>query len=172
MRLRGALLWESDEALHRDEILISDERSNGSGSRIVILDHDGQSRAASPHELPAGSLLVLPHDVSDRDVARIQGSGFEARRDTDAEAQEFEAWRAAVEAAEAELDEVIERLTRVLRQRHPELFDAKGRLSPEAYARVMRERTGGRSLLTREEIIELTGGVMAPPGDSPSTHAP
>lgn len=74
MRLRGTLLWETDEALHRDEVLVSDERSNGSGSRIVIFDDCGQQRAASPQELPAGSLLVLPRDVSDLDVERIQGS--------------------------------------------------------------------------------------------------
>jgi hypothetical protein len=166
MRLRGALLWEADGEPRRDEVLISDERPNGAGSRIVILDDGGQPRAASPQELPAGSLLVLQNDVSDRDVARIQGSGFDARRDSDAEALEFEARRGAIEAAEAELDEVIERLTRVLQQRHPQLFDRAGCLRRDEYARLMLERTGGRKTLTREEILALEH-VWQLPADGP-----
>jgi hypothetical protein len=172
MRLRGALLWETDQGLHRDEVLISDERPNGSGSHIVILDRGGQPRAASPYELPVGSMLLLPDAVSDGDLVRIQGSGFDARRGSDAEAREFEARRAAIEAAHAELEEVTERLTRALQQRHPELFDAEGELRPDAYARVIRERTGDGKFLSREEFIALTGGRSAPAVDSSSADAP
>ena len=171
MRLRGALLWETEQGLHRNEVLISDERSNGSVTSIVILDHGGQPRAASPRELPEGSMLLLPDGVSDRDLNRIQGSGFDVRRDSDAEAREFEARRAAIEAAWSELDEVTERLTRVLRQRHPELFDAAGELRPDAYARVVRERTGDGKYLSREEFIALTGGPLGPSADSSPADA-
>lgn len=189
MRLRGALLWDADGEPRRDEVLISDERPNGSGSRIVILDRAGQPRAVSPGELPEGSTLLLPHDVSERDVDRIQHSGYTIQRvadpavDTEAEVGEDvddlaetpadrKARRVAIKAAEAELDDVTERLKRVLRSRHPELFDARGRLRRGVFARVMRERTGGRSMLTREEIIELTGGSMAPSDGSSPPNAP
>src|SRR5262245_30871740 len=123
MRLRGALLWEADGEPHRDEVLISDERPNGTGSRIVILDRGGQPRAASPHELPEGSMLLLPPDASARDVSRIQRSGYPIQRaadpglDTEAcvgedvdelaeTSADRKARRAAIKAAEAELDEV------------------------------------------------------------------
>jgi hypothetical protein len=189
MRLRGALLWEADGEPRRDEIVISDERPNGSGSRIVILDRAGQPRAVSPGELPEGSMLLLPPDASDRDVGRIQRSGYPIHRvadpavDTEARADEDvddlaetpadrKARRAAIKAAEAELEEVTARLKRVLRQRHPELFDARGRLRRRAYARVIRERTGDRKYLSREEFIELTGGVLAPVDDPSSADAP
>ena len=166
MRLRGALLWEADGEPRRDEVLISDERPNGSGSRIVILDQAGQPRAASPGELPEGSTLLLPSDVSDRDVDRIQGSGFVTRRDSDADVLEFEARRAAIEAAEAELDEVAERLRRLLRVRHPNLFDSNGHLLMEEYSRLMFERTGRQPTLTREGILALEGDPPFPPEGS------
>lgn len=189
MRLRGALLWEADGEVRRDEVLISDERPNGSGSRIVILDGTGQPRAGSPEELPEGSTLLLPPDVSARDVGRIQRSGYPIQRvadsavDTEAEVAEDvddlaktpadrRARCAAIKAAEAELAEVTERLKRVLQQRHPELFDARGRLRRGAYARVIRERTGDKQYLSREDFIALTGGVMAPVDDSSSADAP
>ena len=126
--------------------------------------------------LPAGSVLLLPPDASDHDIHRIQGSGFVTRRDSDAYEldpdADSDARRAAIAAADAELEEVIERLSRALQQRHPELFDAGGRLLPGAYARKMRERNGGRKTLTREEYIELTGGSLASSDDSSSDNAP
>jgi hypothetical protein len=192
MRLRGALLWETDGEPRRDEVIISDERPNGSGSRIVILDDGGQPRAASPNDLPPGSVLLLQPDASDADIGRIKHSGYVIRRvvepaphaesqagvaldDVDALAESPSDRRtrhAAIKAAEAELEEVTERLRRDLRERHPELFDARGRFRRGVVARVIRERTGGRSMLTREEIIELTGGVMVPSDDSSSSNAP
>jgi hypothetical protein len=176
MRLRGALIWEAGGEPQRDEVFVSDERPNGTNSHIVILDRGGQPRAASPKELPAGSVLLLPPDASDLDVDRIQGSGFVTRRDLEADELDpdgdSEERRAAMAAADAELEEVIERLSRVLQQRHPELFDARGRLLPGAYARKMRERTGGGKTLTREEYIELTGGSRALSDDSSSDNAP
>ena len=117
-------------------------------------------------------MLLLPDDVSDRDLGRIQGSGFDARRDSDAEAREFEARRAAIEAAHAELEEVTERLTRVLRQRHPQLFDHEGRLREDEYARMMLARTGGRKYLTREDIIALEEGRPLPSAEPSPIDAP
>src|SRR4051812_23815538 len=83
MRLRGALLWDADGEPHRDEVLISDERPNGSGSRIVILDDGGQPRATSPNDLPPGSVLLLQADASDADIGRIKHSGYAIRRVAD-----------------------------------------------------------------------------------------
>src|SRR5262245_33909694 len=80
MRLRGTLLWEADGEPRRDAVLISDERPNGAGSHIVILDDSGQRRAASPDELPPESVLLLPSDASDRDADLIQDSGYTIRR--------------------------------------------------------------------------------------------
>jgi hypothetical protein len=192
MRLRGTLLWETDDASHRDDVLISDERPNGAGSRIVILNDSGEPRAESPNDLPPGSMLLLQSDASDADIGRIKHSGYAIRRVTDpaldaatqtdtapddvdelAESPaDRKARRAAIKAAEAELAEVTDRLRRELRQRHPELFDSRGRLRRGVFARVMRERTGGKTYLTREEIIELTGGVMMPSDGPSSANAP
>jgi hypothetical protein len=58
--------------------------------------------------------------------------------------------------AEAELDDVIARLQPDLRARHPELFDAMGQLQPEAASAALRQMTGGKATLTREEILSLT----------------
>lgn len=62
----------------------------------------------------------------------------------------------AVEAADAELDEVVVRLSRQLQRDHPELFDRDGRLVPERLARKLRGRFGGKTTLTRDEILRLT----------------
>ena len=186
MRLRGALLWEADGEPRRDEVLISDERPNGSGSPIVILGSGGQPRAESSDDLPPGSVLLLPPDASDRDIDLIEKSGYPIRRvshpavnagdslgddfDDDHDLDAFEADRAArweaIKAAEAELQEVTERLTRVLRQRHPQLFDSAGHLRRDEYARLMLQRTGGRKTLTREEILALEKAWTLP-ADAP-----
>jgi len=123
-------------------------------------------------KLPAGSMLVLPDDVSDPDLDRIQGLGFDARRNSDAEAREFEERRAAIEAAHAELEEVTERLTRVLRQRHPQLFDSDGNMREDEYARMMLARTGGRKYLSREDIIALEEGRPLPSDEQSPIDAP
>jgi len=117
-------------------------------------------------------MLVLPDDVSDPDLDRIQGLGFDARRNSDAEAREFEERRAAIEAAHAELEEVTERLTRVLRQRHPQLFDSDGNMREDEYARMMLARTGGRKYLSREDIIALEEGRPLPSDEQSPIDAP
>ncbi|MFN8637133.1 MAG: hypothetical protein U0893_25070 [Chloroflexota bacterium] len=171
MRLRGALLWEADGEARRDEVLISDERPNGANAKVVILDPAGQPRATSPADLPDGSVLLLPHDASDGDVDRLRHSGYAACRDD--EDGDMETGRAAaIAAADAELDEVIERLTRVLQQRHPDLFDSDGNLLEQEYAKKMLKATGGRRFLSGEELIALTDpGIKAwssrKPADAP-----
>jgi hypothetical protein len=61
----------------------------------------------------------------------------------------------AVDAADAELVEVSNRLAAELRRRHPELFDRRGRVKPRVAARLLSERTGGKHQLTREELFAL-----------------
>lgn len=192
VRLRGALLWEADGEPRRDDMLVSDERKHRSDAPVVILDHRGRRRAASPAELPAGSVLLLPPDASDGDLDRIQHAGYQARRAPegigspdvpgredlgDADLRDEVApggalRRAAIADADAELDDVSERLRRELRQRQSELFDARGWLRRGAYARMLREGTGGRLTLNREEMLGLTGGQVAPRDNSASPDAP
>jgi hypothetical protein len=185
VRLRGTLFWEANGESQLDEVLVADEQPNGAHARVVILDRSGNRRAASPAELPPGSVLLLPQDASDNEVDRIQHSGYAARRATPSTANDLNmadvlaesaadaaSRRAAIDAADAELDEVIERLQRQLQARHPELFDSAGRLIPEEYARQMLKITGGRKLLTREEILALGGVQIPPPGGARPADAP
>src|SRR5687767_6173493 len=108
MRVHADLLWESGDESHQDDVLISDEHANGTGSRIVILDGQGRCRASSPSELPPGSVLVVPIEASMMDLHEVQQAGYNARRPVD---EEFERrWEAAkatsreaaIEMAEAE----------------------------------------------------------------------
>jgi hypothetical protein len=167
MHLRGALVWEAEGEPHRDEVVVSDERPNGAAAKVVILDLHGGHRASSPADLPPGSVLLLPPDANEGDVGRVQRSGYPVLRGADNGYEEADEDRSArqekIAAAEAELDEVIARLTHELQQRHPELFDAQGRLRKKLVAQKLRERTGGKRLLTGEEYIELTGGDLGPP---------
>jgi hypothetical protein len=161
MHLRGALIWEAEGEPHRDEVVVSDERPNGAAAKVVILDLHGGRRASSPADLPPGSVLLLPPDADEGDV------GY---RET---AEDRSVRQEKIAAAEAELDEVIARLTHELQQRHPELFDANGKLRMDEYARRMLQRTGGRTRLTDKELIELTGGDLGPPrGATTASDAP
>lgn len=176
MQLRGVLVWVADGEPHRDEVLVSDERPNGAAAHVVILDLDGRSRAGSPADLPSGSILVVPTDTPDTDVDRVEGSGYSVLRDGDDGSGETREQRRAREeamaAAYAELDEVTERLTRELRQRHPELFDARGRLRKKLVAQKLRERTGGKRFLTDKDVFALMGDRTLPRADPTVRDAP
>ena len=60
---------------------------------------------------------------------------------------------AAIEDAEAELDEIIERLERQLKIREPELFDREDRLVEDKLAKKLLERAGGKKTLTYDDIV-------------------
>lgn len=182
MHVRSALLWETGGEPHRDEVLISDERSDDGGADLAIFDRFGRQRAASPEELPKGSVLLLPPTISDDELGRIQRSGYTARRS----AVELEdgsvplgatgaappSREAAIASAEAELHEVTERLKHELQRRHPELFDGRGRLRTSAYSRTLLGRTGGKQTLTREEISRLAKDWAEPKDKATAIDAP
>lgn len=93
------------------------------------------------------------------DEPRTNGSSASAHDDVTSDdsyvpfAERYPSREAAIEAAEAELAEVNARLSKELRQIHPELFDSNGELIEEEYRRVMSERRLTRGKLTRELII-------------------
>lgn len=183
MRISSALLWEIGGEPHRDEVLISDEGANGSGAELVVLDRDGQRRAASPDELPKGSVLLLPPELSDEDLATVHRAGYTARRSdlTEPEGDAGPAGatdtapssrQAAIAAADAELEQVTARLEENLRRRHPELFDAGGRLRPREYERRISGRIDGKRALTREDVLGLGKDRTEPKGKATGLDAP
>jgi hypothetical protein len=72
-------------------------------------------------------------------------------------ADEQRRWREADE----ELQAVTERLEAELRARHPDLFDRRGRLRPAALARHLSEQTGGKDVLSGDELRLLEDGADA-----------
>jgi hypothetical protein len=58
--------------------------------------------------------------------------------------------------ADAELDDVADRLERELKDSHPELFDARGRLRQRVLSRLLLEQFGGKRVLSGQEFWELT----------------
>jgi hypothetical protein len=164
MRVHAALLWETGDESHQDDVLISDEHANGSGSRLVILDGQGRCRASSPSDLPPGSVLVVPRETSISQLHEVHRAGYNARRPVDEElekrwvAAKATSRDAAIEMADAELVEIIERLEDDLRQRAPELFDSDGRLDEAELTKKLLERTGGKTTLTYEDIVRLEAG--------------
>jgi hypothetical protein len=177
MRVHAALRWETGGETHQDDVLISDEHANGSESRLVILDGQGHCRASSPSELPPGSVLVVPRETSMMDLHEVQQAGYSARRPVD---EEFEKrWEAAkatsreaaIEMAEAELAEIIERLEGELRRRHPDFFDADGHLIEAELTKKLLERTGGKTTLTYEDIVRLGAGQRVSPDDAQARDA-
>ncbi len=182
MHVRSALLWETGGEPHRDEVLISDEGSADGGADLTIFDRHGRQRAASPDELPKGSILLVPPAISDEDLVQIQRSGYTARRS----AVELEdglvslgvadaappSRAAAIASAEAELEEVTRRLRHDLQRRMPALFDARGRLRTSAYARKLLRRAGGKQTLTRKEISRLEKNPTEPGDTATAVDAP
>jgi hypothetical protein len=68
-----------------------------------------------------------------------------------------------------ELREVAERLERDLRARHPELFGRRERLRPAALVRQLSERTGGKEILSGDElrVFEDAADAAARSGRTP-----
>ena len=178
MRVHAALLWETDGESHRDDVLVSSEHTNGSGPEIVILDSQGRRRASSPSDLPPGSVLEVTSEASIGDLFDMERAGYNARRSVD---EEFEKrWaaakatsrEAAIEMANAELVEIIERLENELRRREPDLFDSAGRLNEEELTKRLLRRTGGKTTLTYEDIIGLEAGKRLSQDGPPAHDAP
>lgn len=69
--------------------------------------------------------------------------------------------RRQLREADEELREVTERLEAGLRARHPELFDRRGRLRPAALARRLVEQTGGKEVLSGDELRVLEDAADA-----------
>lgn len=176
MHIISVLLWETEGRPRCDQIVLSDEGDNGSGGAVVVLDDQGHHRAAAPDELPRGSVILVPSEVSSEQLAVIQRAGYSARHSTlattEADQHTVEpaatgnnaapkrsrkppsrSRRAAI--AEAELEDVADRLEADLRRRRPDLFDSAGRLCPDRYAREVLKLTGGKRWLTREEVLGL-----------------
>lgn len=277
MRIRSALVWQTKGTPHREEALLTDEVGLSEAGGVVVLGPDGRRRAAARDELPGGSVLLVPPEVSSEELAAIQRSGYRARRSVlailgpDAPVSEFirlmaevlpfvvvqgngalnlmaelggvqqtvrwlvdladefehpvginlphqegtrtfliapSCWsrerlmdwtagheddleaafgevhdivstgqdtraatdgvqaradrdrKAAMAAAEAELEEVATRLEADLRRRHPELFDSAGRLRPRRYSPAALRLTRGKRVLTRGEVLDLGQGQL------------
>jgi hypothetical protein len=63
--------------------------------------------------------------------------------------------RARVAAADAELADLSARLRRLLRAQQPALFDRRGRLRKRALRQFLLERAGGKTRLTKDEVVAL-----------------
>lgn len=178
MRIHAALLWETDGESHRDDVLISDEHANGSRPQIVILDCEGRRRASSPSELPPGSVLEVSGEASIGDLFDMERAGYKARRPVDEElekrwaAAKATSREAAIEIADAELAEIIERLENELRRREPDLFDSEGRLNEAELTKRLLRRTGGKTTLTYEDIVGRTSGKQVSQDGPPAHDAP
>ncbi len=71
--------------------------------------------------------------------------------------------RQALAAADAELRVAGERLEIELRETHPELFDARGRLRQRALERLLMERVGGQQILEGDALRALLEQEERPP---------
>lgn len=175
MQIRGTLIWDADGETHRDEVIVSAESANGSAAQLVILDGQGRTRAMTPADLPKGSVIMLPDEASMADLHEVRRGGYDARRQIDEisearwEAAKATSREAAIAFAEAELEETNKRLSRMLQRRHPELFDSEGQLIEERLTKKILERTGGKTLLTYDDILRLGAGQ---PLSQDGTHSP
>lgn len=60
----------------------------------------------------------------------------------------------------------LTRLEARLKQEHPELFDASGEIDAAEVSRILVERAGGKTELTRAELLSLMRWRIAPPSDA------
>jgi hypothetical protein len=75
--------------------------------------------------------------------------------------------RARLAEIDADLQAMCDRVDADLRQRHPELFDEHGQLDIEAASRLLVARSGGKTLLSSKDLLELERKAQA----SRSAHA-
>lgn len=75
--------------------------------------------------------------------------------------------RRCIAAATAELAEVSDHLEAQLRERHPELFDHRGRLKQRLLTKLLIEQAG-KEILTRVDLVE---DPMRPDGAPRSANA-
>lgn len=163
LKIASILVWSEKGEPRHDEVVLSDEPEDMPTKRLVVLDPDGRRRASRPRDLPSGSVLLVPPYVSDAELEAIERSGYLTRRS----GQPVADTRAdIVAAAEDELTLVASRLADELRRRHPEWFDASGRLLPHRYSRAALELTGGKRALSRGEVLSLRQDETASEGES------
>ena len=82
----------------------------------------------------------------------IQGDPKNTTTDVDEDMAAFEAGLARIEAD--------------LRARHPELFDESGELRTREVMRILTERAGGKTELTKSEFLALMKWPAARPSDA------
>ena len=82
----------------------------------------------------------------------IQGDPKNTTTDVDEDMAAFEAGLARIEAD--------------LRARHPELFDESGELRTREVMRILIERAGGKTELTKSEFLALMKWPAARPSDA------
>jgi len=94
--------------------------------------------------VPTGTTISLPLDETD----------FEAAPPP----------HGSIEQADAEFEAGLLRLAGTVRSTHPELFDESGELRMEDALRLLARRTSGKKVLSRAELLALTGqGDGLPP---------
>ena len=101
--------------------------------------------------------ILTPDEVTDDSMPTRRSAAMTTSRE------------AAIETAEAELADIIERLEHELRRREPELFDSEGKIIERELTKKLLERTGGRTTLTYDDIIRP--GVGSPEAQD-GAHAP
>lgn len=78
-----------------------------------------------------------------------------SQRPLQAEAAAHDAPRRGLREADEELRAVARRLRTRLRERQPDLFDRRGRLRADALTARLAERTGGKTMLSGDDLLAL-----------------
>lgn len=54
------------------------------------------------------------------------------------------------------MDKGTKRMLATLKAKHPELFDSQGKLDRDKVTEAIKLRTGGKTLLTKEDVLTLS----------------
>ena len=100
------------------------------------------------------------------------GDSVEPTTVADTSSPEFRSRDELIAEAEAELAEVIDRLGARLKQSRPELFDASGQLSREAYERDVARWFGHGRILKQSDILRMGTSPSATADGSAPADAP